>query len=182
LKKCVLHSGHYYFQRLSDCPWCGIESHAQVRLFNFLLPGADSRRGHFRLDEIWKEIEFAEAPDTPMIPAKKMPNAPKLSADVAPAVRRRRIALIGAIALSASQGFMVGLGMDPPLSFLLLILLVAILRIVFRSDQNSLDNLQTIFQSRLSMPEPDDPLVREVPARHLHAPALTQPLHEHYHR
>src|SRR5262249_9105875 len=106
LKKCVLHSGHYYFQRLSDCPWCGIESRAQVRLVNFLLPGADSRRGHFRLDEIWKEIEFAEAPDTPMIPAKKMPNAPKLSADVATAVRRRRIALIGAIALSASQGFM----------------------------------------------------------------------------
>src|SRR5262249_47292839 len=49
LKKCDLHSGHYYYRELRDCPWCGIESSARVRLFNFPLHGEDSRRGHFRL-------------------------------------------------------------------------------------------------------------------------------------
>ncbi|MGH9855281.1 MAG: helix-hairpin-helix domain-containing protein, partial [Blastocatellia bacterium] len=41
LKKCSLHSGHFYYRELRDCPWCGIESHARVRLFNFSLNGAD---------------------------------------------------------------------------------------------------------------------------------------------
>ena len=41
LKKCELHSGHYYYREARDCPWCGIESQARVRLFNFLLPGDD---------------------------------------------------------------------------------------------------------------------------------------------
>jgi DNA-binding helix-hairpin-helix protein with protein kinase domain len=50
LKKCGQHSGHYYYRELSDCPWCGIESHARVRLFNIQFPGDDSPRGHFRLD------------------------------------------------------------------------------------------------------------------------------------
>src|SRR5215468_5121735 len=61
LKKCERHSGHYYYRELSDCPWCGIESHAGVRLFNIL--GDDSRRGYFRFEEVWKEIESVAAPD-----------------------------------------------------------------------------------------------------------------------
>src|SRR5262249_52889968 len=172
LKKCVLHSGHYFYQRLSDCPWCEIENHARVRLFNFLLPGADSRRGHFRLNEIWKGIEGAEIPDTPMIATDKMSKAPKLSADVAAAVRMRIIGLIRAIAHSAGLSFLVGLGADPPLSFILLIMLVIISRILFRTDPISLDNLQTIFQSRQSTPA--DPLVRKVQARQLQAEGLAR--------
>ena len=65
LKKCELHNGHYYYRELRDCPWCGIESQARVRLFNFLLPEDGSRRGHFRLDEIWKDIVSVEAPSAP---------------------------------------------------------------------------------------------------------------------
>src|SRR5262249_42485915 len=56
LKKCELHSGHYYYNELRECPWCVIESSAGVRLFNFLIPGENSERGHFRLNEIWNEI------------------------------------------------------------------------------------------------------------------------------
>jgi DNA-binding helix-hairpin-helix protein with protein kinase domain/tetratricopeptide (TPR) repeat protein len=179
LNKCVLHSGHYYYRELSDCPWCGIENHARVRLFNFLLPGGDSRRGHFRLDEIWNEIEGAEIPDSPMIPTKQLLKAPKkLSTDVAAAVRRRIDTLIGAIVISAGPSLLVGLGTEPPLSLILLILLVVISRIVFRSDPISLDNLQTIFQSRLSIP--DDPLVQKVRARHLQAEGLARRLQEQY--
>ena len=33
LKKCYLHSGHYYYRELHECPWCGIEKQARVRLF-----------------------------------------------------------------------------------------------------------------------------------------------------
>src|SRR5262249_16128292 len=146
----------------------------------FLLPGADSRRGHFRLDEIWKGIEGAEIPDTPMFATDKMLKAPKLSADVAAAVRMRMIGLIGAIAISARLRFLVGLGADPPLLFILLIMLVVISRILFRSDPISLDNMQTIFQSRQSIP--DDPLVREVQARQLQAVGLARRLQEQYDR
>src|SRR5262250_778122 len=82
LKKCELHSGHYYYRELRDCPWCGIESQARIRLFNFLLPGEDSRRGHFRLGEIWKEIESVETPYTSLIQWDKILKTPKLSAEV----------------------------------------------------------------------------------------------------
>ncbi|HKQ79797.1 MAG TPA: tetratricopeptide repeat protein [Blastocatellia bacterium] len=180
LKKCALHSGHYYYKRLSECPWCGIENHARVRLFNFLLPGGDSRRGHFRLDEIWKGIEDAEIPDSPMIRTDKLLKAPKLSADVAAAVRMKITGLIGAIVISAGLSFLFGLRIDPPLSFIMFAMLAIISRIVFRSDPIRLDNLQTIFQSSPSIP--NDPLVQEVRARHLEAEGLARRLQEQYDR
>src|SRR5215475_9913790 len=68
LKKCDLHSGHYYYSELRDCPWCRIETHARVHLFNFLFPGDGSRRGHFRIDKVWKEIVSVDTPDaTPIL-------------------------------------------------------------------------------------------------------------------
>src|SRR5262245_1852376 len=82
LKKCDSHSGHYYYRELRDCPWCGIESQAGVRLFNFLLPGEDSRREHFRLDEIWMEIESVEAPGASLIQWDKKLESPAPSAVV----------------------------------------------------------------------------------------------------
>src|SRR5499426_1568011 len=83
LKKCDSHSGHNYYSELRDCPWCGIESQARVRLFNFLIPGEESRRGHFRLDEIWKEIESVGAPGAPMIRLDKRLTLVIPSAEVA---------------------------------------------------------------------------------------------------
>ncbi|MGH9769597.1 MAG: hypothetical protein ACREAB_19400, partial [Blastocatellia bacterium] len=109
LKKCSLHSGHYYYQELCDCPWCGIETNARVRLFNFLISEADSRRGHFRLDEIWKEIVSVEPPDTPPIPWDKMLEAIKPSADVVEAVQETSTRLIAAILFSTIPSFGVAL-------------------------------------------------------------------------
>lgn len=100
LKRCALHSGHYYYKELRDCPWCGIEKNARVRLFNFLFSEADSRRGHFRLDEIWKDIMSVEPPDTSLIPSDRMLEAletPPLSAEAASAVCERKTRLIAAI-------------------------------------------------------------------------------------
>lgn len=61
LKKCNLHSGHYYFQELAECPWCEIELQARIRLFNFESSAPNQNRGPFRLDEIWREIESVAA-------------------------------------------------------------------------------------------------------------------------
>src|SRR5262249_36684619 len=178
LKKCVLHNGHFYYKRLSECPWCGIENHAHVRLFNFLLPGADLRRGHFKLDEIWKGIEAAEIPDSPMIPADEMLNQQGLSADVSATVRRRRLDLSVAIVFSASLSFLIGLEASPPLSLILFPLLMVITKMAFGSEHISLDNLQTIFQNRQSIP--DDPLVQTVRERHLKAEGWARRLQEQY--
>src|SRR5262245_48732952 len=75
LKKCGMHSGHYYYKELRDCPWCGIESQAPVRLFHFPRPGEDSRRGHFRLDEVWKEIVGVDTPGAALLRVDKLLNA-----------------------------------------------------------------------------------------------------------
>src|SRR5262247_719115 len=83
LKKCDSHSGHYYYRELLDCPWCGIESQARVRLFNFHLPGDESRRGHFRLYEIWNEIESVEKPNTSLIQWDIMLKASQPSDEIA---------------------------------------------------------------------------------------------------
>ncbi len=178
LRRCSRHSGHYYYKRVSDCPWCAIENHARVRLFNSMLSGADSRRGHFRLDEIWKGIEEAEPPDSPMIRPEEQLSVSRLSEDVAESVRSRITALIGAITLSAVPSFLIGLEADSAAPLILFLLLAFVSRNVFKADPISLDNLLTIFQNRQSIP--DDPLVRKVRNRHLKAEALARSLQERY--
>src|SRR5262247_4482403 len=101
LKKCDLHSGHYYYRELRACPWCGIESEARVRLFNFLLPGDDARRGHFRLYEIWNEIESVETPHISLIQWDKILKTPKLSVEVQVFAADRENRLTRALIFSA---------------------------------------------------------------------------------
>jgi tetratricopeptide (TPR) repeat protein len=122
LKKCDLHSGHYYYHELRDCPWCGIESQARVRLFNFLLPGDDSRRGHFRLDEIWKEIASVEAPGASLIQWDKTLESPAPSAVVSAFARVRDNRISIALIFSVFAGLAIGLLVDFPLGLLMLIL------------------------------------------------------------
>src|SRR5215470_4960230 len=121
LKKCVLHSGHYFYQRLSDCPWCGIEYHARVRLFNFLIPGAGTHRGHFRLDEIWREIEAIKIQDPLLIQMEKSPSATKPSAEVAVFALRMRYRFILSIVFSVIAGLAIPSLQDFPVAFFLLI-------------------------------------------------------------
>ncbi|MCG3161544.1 MAG: hypothetical protein JMDDDDMK_02733 [Acidobacteria bacterium] len=178
LKKCQLHSGHSYFQDLAECPWCEIETRARVRLFNFLLPGGDSQRGHFRLYEIWKEIERVETPDTPLIPKDKMLKALKPSSEVAAAAQARRADMLMAVGFSATLSFGIGLIVDFPLSFALLILVSAVAWKISGVEQFSLNNTQTIFQSLQSIP--DDPLVQKVQTRWQQAKDTAGRLQEQY--
>src|SRR5215475_7596060 len=119
LKKCDSHNGHYYYRELRDCPWCGIESQAGVRLFNFLFSGDESRRGHFRLDDIWKEIESVEAPHIPQIQLDKIS---KPSAEVAAFAKARKIRLNIAIVCSVFAGLAITLlAAGPHILFLLIV-------------------------------------------------------------
>ncbi len=180
LKKCSLHSGHHYYSELRDCPWCGIEMRARVRLFNFPLSGASSQRGYFRLDDIWNEIESIEAPDTPLVPNDRLTKALEPSADVAAAARRRKGDLITAIIFTALLSFVIALVTSFPVSLALLIPLLVIARKISGADQISLDDPLTLFQSQNSIP--DDPVVQKVRSRHQKAEGNARWLQEQYDR
>src|SRR5262247_347209 len=139
LKKCDSHNGHYYYRELRDCPWCGIESQARVRLFNFLFSGDDSRRGHFRLDDIWKEIESVEAPHIPQIQLDKIS---KPSAEIAAFAKARKIRLNIAIICSAIIGLATTLLVDGPHIIFLLSLVGIIANASVRTKASSLENLR----------------------------------------
>jgi DNA-binding helix-hairpin-helix protein with protein kinase domain len=120
LKKCELHSGHHYYRELRDCPWCGIESQARVRLFNFLLTEDGSRRGHFRLDDIWKNIVSVEAPGASLIQWDKILEAPLLSAEVAAFAKVSNERFIVALIFSAIAGLSMSLFIPSPFSLIVL--------------------------------------------------------------
>jgi serine/threonine protein kinase len=195
LKKCELHSGHYYYRELRDCPWCGIEKQSCVRLFNFLLSGAESRRGPFLLDEVWNEIVSVKAPETQLIPWDTTLEAREPSADVIAAVGERKGRLFAAIILSTIFGFGFGSIGDVPLSFLgddfslsnmlffavivtSFFIMVAAAWMVCGAEQIELNDLQTIFQSR--QPVPDDPLARKIQSRRMRAESTLREIQEQY--
>jgi DNA-binding helix-hairpin-helix protein with protein kinase domain len=142
LKKCDQHSGHYYYRELHDCPWCGIETTAHVRLFNLHLSGSDSRRGHFRLDEIWKEIESVEAPDAPLIGWEKILKTPRPSAEIAGLAETRDNHSTLALILSAVGGIVASCITTFPWQFVALFLVGIIARAIARVDPPSLENIQ----------------------------------------
>lgn len=39
LERCALHPGHFYFNKLDDCPWCRIEAQTGLMLFPFVTAG-----------------------------------------------------------------------------------------------------------------------------------------------
>src|SRR5215470_15217573 len=178
LKKCVLHSGHYYYKELRDCPWCGIESCARVRLFNFLIPGTGSQRGHFRLDEIWKEIESVQVPDTPGIPRDKLFPAAEPSADAEYFTRDRRNRLIISLVVSAFSGLLISLFIGFPLAIPLLILSGQIACIIGKAGSTTTTQL---FSQRRP-PVSDDPLLEKIRARRRQAEESAQLLQKQYDR
>jgi DNA-binding helix-hairpin-helix protein with protein kinase domain len=143
LKKCELHSGHYYYRELRDCPWCGIESQARVRLFNFLFSGDDSRRGHFRLDEIWKEIESVETPYTSLIQSDKILITPEPSEEVAAFAADRESRLTRALIFSAIWGLVIALLIPFPFSLIMLIFAGMAAFSMARVEPPLLENIQS---------------------------------------
>src|SRR5262249_40809842 len=178
LKKFELHSCHYYYRELRDCPWCGIESQAGVRLFNILLPGDDSRRGHFWLDEIWKEIEGVKSPGAPTIRSDKRltPLAP--SAEVADFARDMRNRFILALKLSIFAGVAIPVFVDFPFAFLLLILAGLAACSIAKVELTA--TMRLFLQRR--QPSPGNHLLEKLLSRKRRAEEAARRLHEQYDR
>src|SRR5215475_2098733 len=162
LKKCELHSGHYYYRELRDCPWCGIESQAGVRLFNFLIPGDDSRRGHFRLDEVWKEIESVKSPGAPLIRWDKILKAPEPSPEVEALVEVRNRRFFLALVFSALAG--------PAIHFLFTDFPIALILFIFAG------------KAAYAIARKDHPLFEKIQSRQLRAEDCAQRVQEQYDR
>jgi DNA-binding helix-hairpin-helix protein with protein kinase domain len=107
LKRCDLHSGHHFYRELSECPWCGIEAGARIRLFNFPRPGRDRKRAHFKLDEIWREISSINPPAPP--PVIRTVEFQEPSHLGLKAARERKEYLILALGFAVIAGFIIGL-------------------------------------------------------------------------
>jgi DNA-binding helix-hairpin-helix protein with protein kinase domain len=178
LKKCELHGGHYYYRELRDCPWCGIESQARVRLFNFLLPGEDSRRGHFRLDEIWKEIESVAAPRTSLTQWDMRLISPVPSAEVVNFTREMRSRFILALIFSAYAGLALPLLADFSLAFSLLILAGFVACSIGKVERTAA--VQLLFQQR--QPTHGSRLLEKLQARLRWAEEAARRLQEQYDR
>jgi TonB family protein len=161
LKKCDDHSGHYYYRELSDCPWCGIETQASVRLFNFLFSGGDSRRGHFRLDEIWKEIVRVKMPDSSLIRWDEIFGAPEPSAEVMAYSRARLDRFIMSLIFATAIGLLIPLNIEFPLALFLLILAGLVACAIGQSGWTT--RAQALFHRR--QPAHHDPLPEQVQER-----------------
>src|SRR5215475_13161774 len=178
LKKCALHSGHYYYRELRDCPWCGIETHARVRLFNFLISGTGTQRGHFRLDEIWKEIESVQMPDTTLIPRDKSLPEAEPSAGVTHFPRDRRKRLIISLLFSAISGLLASAFIGSPLAIPLLFLAALAACIIGKAGNPTTVELRMQRRGLLS----DNPLLEKIQALHRQAEQSARQLQEQYDR
>lgn len=111
LKACDLHTGHFFFNELTECPWCEIEMRARIRLFNFSLNGHNGQRAHFKLDEIWAKIGTLTLPLAPIPLAELQPKlalTTKPSAEVLAYSRSRYIKLLQGVVFSSVAGAIIG--------------------------------------------------------------------------
>lgn len=164
LKKCHLHTGHHFYQGLADCPWCELEMRARIRLFNF---GAatNQNRGHFRLDEVWQEIENVATANISQIlePAAGNPFLPLVTTsetarEIATA-KRRRVSF--ALCFAGFAGFLCSFFGGFCFGLILLIAAIAIIRII----NGETANLPTKIPSLMHPPPiSNDPFIRQIEA------------------
>jgi DNA-binding helix-hairpin-helix protein with protein kinase domain/Flp pilus assembly protein TadD len=155
LKKCSLHSGHHYFQKLASCPWCDIEVRARIRLFNFALGKPGQPGQNFRLDEIWRLIESVPAPPAPLLPPDRRLDELKPSPEALEIARRRTSRHSLSLLFAAICGFIIGLTTDLPLALLPLALAGALAKKISKLDAVG-PQMQTIFQSQQQVPQEPD--------------------------
>src|SRR5262249_42528774 len=151
LKKCGLHSGHFYYDKLSNCPWCEIESRARVRLFNFMLSGANGTRKGFRLDEIWREIESIEWPNVALTPQNKERYEPVASREAVFFAEDRFARFLLALIAAALAGIFIPWISDSFMAFALLIIASIGLSRYAKAELKSASKMQTNIQGQPSI-------------------------------
>lgn len=163
LKSCELHSGHQFFNELTECPWCEIEMRARIRLFNFSLNGQSGKRSHFRLDQIWSEVEKLEAEPVSLalaeikkdliLPAKPSPQATEFA-------RARYGRLIQSVIFAAAAGFAIGFFVSWPWAIFLAILAGAAAKYLAAAEFNPHIQVTNFTQRRFAAA--DSPFATEV--------------------
>lgn len=111
LKPCDMHTGHFFFGELNECPWCEIEMRARIRLFNFSLNGHNGRRNHFKLDEVWGKIEGLQTPSPLALDVVKNDLVRAIttpSAEVVAFANNRANRLLGGVFFAAVAGCAIG--------------------------------------------------------------------------
>ena len=178
LKRCGLHSGHQYYRELSVCPWCGIETSARIRLFNFTFSEADRKRGHFRLDEIWREIDTVEPPATTLAVKDDLMDSIALSEEIQAFLRNQRKGLIISVVFSAVAGIILPLVTDFPSTFIMIVLAGIVARNFAIANITRPSSLKTLFQFHQSTP--NDQLTEKVQQRKHEAENIVQQLERNW--
>ncbi len=132
LEQCSLHPGHHYFNELTSCPWCSIESQTGVMLFPFFGSSKDeSGEQQFNIFTIESLISNLGIPtNLPARPPKPeilpMPSQEIIAAQQIN--RNRQFAIIGThfVLLTILMGIF-GVGVSCFLGFLLMAIFIAIL-------------------------------------------------------
>ena len=70
LKSCPQHSGHYFWNGLTSCPWCLIESRSTTSYFPFAAARSTKNQTTFDLNAVWAQIEQVAPPSVFAIPDK----------------------------------------------------------------------------------------------------------------
>ncbi len=178
LKACNLHTGHFFFNELTECPWCEIEMRARIRLFNFSLNGHNGHRSHFKLDEIWSKIETLKVPQTALELSNvrnQLALPPKPSPEVAAFSRGNRNKLLQAVLFVSVAGFVLGYFASWPLALFLTFLVGALGKRIARAEFQSKGPQVTNF-SQQTLPAANNPLAAAVRARLEHAEQNVQQL------
>ncbi|MEP7338271.1 MAG: tetratricopeptide repeat protein [Acidobacteriota bacterium] len=181
LKRCAMHSGHHFFAELTECPWCAIEMRARIRLFNFLLPGADQNHGQFRLDEVWKEIDEAALPlALATMPSRIDWGTVQPSEEVKKRFGRTQTRHLAALFLAVAGGLVIGYYGDFCLGTVLLFMAIPVLRKVldFSAEPPSAFVLSNI--TGASPPPSADPFIRQIEEAKTKAEATIQQMEEQW--
>lgn len=177
LKACELHTGHFYFNELTECPWCEIETRARIRLFNFSLNGQNGKRSHFRLDQVWGEVEKLQ--DEPVSLAltelKKdlvLPASPSPLATEFARIRQRR--LTQSVIFTAVAGLAIGFLVSWPAAIFLAILAGAAAKSLAAAEFSPHIQVTNFTQRRFAAS--DNPFAGEVEQKLEHTTKTVQQL------
>lgn len=158
LEQCSLHPGHHYFNELTNCPWCAIESQTGVMLFPFISKTADGER-HFNIFTI--ENLIADLGISTNLPAKppKPEILPMPSATVVASQqknRNRQFVIIGAHFFTLTLLMTIfGVGVSCFLGFLLMAIFIAVLNESDKSLRGEINDRLTAAQTEWERLEND---------------------------
>lgn len=167
LKACDLHTGHFYFNELTECPWCDIEMRARIRLFNFSLNGHNGHRGNFKLDEIWSKIETLNTPPTGLALAEMKQSVAlvaKPSPEVAAYSHSRKVKLLQGVAFAAAVGFIIGYFISWPSALAACVIAGLIAKFIAQAEFKT-KGPQVINFSTQTLASPNNPLAADIRSR-----------------